>query len=199
MKHHCSRFPVILVMAAMLATCGARLVWAGNLFSGPINSPAGGAWGLAAGDFDGDGTLDLIVTNANSIKHHSQVKVLLGKANGRFQTPVGYKVGYQPFSVASGDLNGDGKPDLAVANTAEELSVLLNNGDGTFQPQTRLKAGDNPHRVAVGDFNRDGNLDIVVAGRYKGVSVLLGNGDGTSNRRLRFQQAATLCLSLSAI
>src|SRR5439155_24363672 len=81
-----------------------------------------------------------------------------------------------PASVAMGDFNGDGKPDLAVANSgADNILVLLGSGDGTFQPKANFAAGKNPASIAVGDFNADGISDLVVANRGSNtVSVLLG-------------------------
>ncbi|MGD0506355.1 MAG: VCBS repeat-containing protein [Terriglobales bacterium] len=87
--------------------------------------------------------------------------------------------GTSPQSVAVGDFNGDGKPDLVVAN-ATNVGVLLGNGDGTFQAAVYYGAGSGPRAVAVGDFNGDGKLDLVVGNVTSGnVSVLLGKGDGT--------------------
>ena len=63
-----------------------------------------------------------------------------------------------------GDFNGDGKPDLAVANSgSNNVSVLLGNGDGTFQAAVNYAAGNAPNSVAVGDFNGDGKADLAVA------------------------------------
>jgi len=104
-----------------------------------------------------------------------------------FQPPVTYPVGTAPKAVAVGDFNGDGKPDLAVANAGNpatgddgNVSILLGNGDGTFQPANNFAAGKNPFSVAVGDFNGDSLVDLAVATNGDNtVSVLLGNGDGT--------------------
>ena len=86
-----------------------------------------------------------------------------------------YPTGYGPNSVAIGDLNGDGKPDLATANGT--VSVLLNRGDGSFQAKRDYKtAGANS--VAIGDLNGDGKPDLATAGANS-VSVLLNNGDGS--------------------
>ena len=89
--------------------------------------------------------------------------------------------GSGPDSVAVGDFNGDGKLDLAVANSgSNDVSVLLGNGDGTFQTALHSSVGVSPVSVAVGDFNGDGKLDLVVVNNGSNdVSVLLGNGDGT--------------------
>jgi len=178
---HLPRF-IAFMLLATLTNLVSQVAWAGNLFSGPINSPAGRYPGaLAAGDFNGDGFVDLAIANANSNQPSSQVKILLGNGNGTFQKPAGYKVGYNPSSVAAGDFNGDGKVDLVIANHPDRLSVLLGNGDGTFQHQTRYYVGQNPWRVAVGDLNGDGELDLAVAGESEAGTqiVRLGNGDGT--------------------
>ncbi len=95
---------------------------------------------------------------------------------GTSQSPA---VGTQPVSVASGDFNGDGVPDLAVANSGgSTVSILLGKGDGTFQAAAALSTGATPRSIAVGDFNRDGHMDLAVA-FSNGVDVFLGNGDGT--------------------
>src|SRR5260370_14391454 len=80
-----------------------------------------------------------------------------------------YAAGSFPSSVAVGDFNGDGKPDLAVANQGNfaasngSISVLLGNGDGTFQPAVNYAAGSHSVFVAVEDFNGDGKPDLAVA------------------------------------
>jgi len=86
-----------------------------------------------------------------------------------FQAAVNYPVGTGPRAVASADFNGDGKADLAVANSGVlnsvliddgGISVLLGNGDGTFQPANSFAAGKNPIAIAASDFNRDGKADL---------------------------------------
>jgi hypothetical protein len=102
-----------------------------------------------------------------------------------FLSAVNYPVGVTPVAVVTGDFNGDGKLDIAVANTdSNTVSILLGKGDGTFQPALNIATGYRPQSLAVGDLNGDGKLDIVTA-NANDVSVLLGNGDGT------FQPART--------
>ncbi len=98
-----------------------------------------------------------------------------------FQPQLTYGVGSNPSSVAVGDFNGDGIPDLAVANSEDNtVSVLLGQGDGTFTSQPTLEVGSFPNCVAVGDFNGDGIPDLAVANLGGNtVGVLLGKGDGT--------------------
>ena len=80
-----------------------------------------------------------------------------------------------------GDLNGDGKLDLVVANgTSNNVSVLLGNGLGSFAAATNLAFQGFPNSVRLGDLNGDSKLDLVISSNVSNtVSVLLGNGDGT--------------------
>ena len=90
--------------------------------------------------------------------------------------------GHHPNSVAVGDFNGDGIPDMAVANRLDNtVTILLGNGDGTFRASgISPPTGKTPVAVVSGDFNGDGKADLAVANSTDGtVSILLGNGDGT--------------------
>ena len=86
-----------------------------------------------------------------------------------------------PISIAAGDFNNDGKPDLAVAGNADNsVRIQLGNGNGTLSSGNSYAVGASPASVAVADLNGDGNLDAVVANAGSAtISVLLGNGDGT--------------------
>ena len=132
---------------------------------------------LVTADLDGDGKLDLVVTNAGS----NSISVLLGNGDGTFKTPVSYAVGRNPNAVVAADFYGLGRPDLAVVNYDDNtVSVLYGVGDGTFLLVRTLAVGAGPNHAAAADLNRDGKQDLVVT-NYAGnsVSVLLGNGNGT--------------------
>jgi hypothetical protein len=107
--------------------------------------------------------------------------VLLGNGDGTFGTRTDFGTGSHPDFVAIGDLNGDERPDLAVANwVSNTVSVLLGNGDGTFRSKLDFGTGFVPDAVAIGDLNGDGRPDLAVANFGSNtVSVHLGEGGGT--------------------
>jgi hypothetical protein len=141
----------------------------------------GAQWFLAAGDFNGDGALDLAAANFNA----NTVSVLLNRTAGRltFGPPDNYPAGPEPVAVTVTDFNGDGQPDLAVVDGREDaVRILFGGRDGAFGAAAGpgVKVGKSPVAVAVGDFNRDGRPDLAVANRGgDSVSILLGRGDGS--------------------
>ena len=155
-----------------------------------IDLAVGGApRAVAVGDFNGDGRVDV----ATAQQLTDSVSVLLGNGDGTFARPLVFSASGQDFtpsSLAVGDVNGDGLPDLVINSIGGEdsvvsqLGVLLGNGKGAFQapilqsPGTTGGDGD----VALGDFNHDGRLDAAVGGQAAlpdGLTVFTGNGDGT--------------------
>src|ERR1017187_1123243 len=105
-----------------------------------------------------------------------------------FNAPLTYLTGGPVTSVALGDFNGDGKPDLAVTtNDTNTVSILFGNGDGTFRPAVNYPLGRSPGSIAIGDFNHDGNPDLAIVdgSGLDVVYILLGTREGT------FQLAGT--------
>jgi len=128
---------------------------------------------IVAADFNGDGKLDLAVTDSSG----NAVIILLGNGDGTFGAPTTIPVGNGPDAIVAGDFNNDGKLDLAVANfTDGTITLLLGNGNGTFTPaaSSPYAVGKGPYQVAAADFNGDGKLDVAVVNLTDGtVSILL--------------------------
>ena len=133
------------------------------------------ALSVGAADFDGDGKQDLFAINANT----NNLSVLLnvgGSGTGMFSSPrIVASGGVAPAMVITTDLDGDGKADLATANTmSNDVSVLLGNGNATFAAIPPQAVGTGPRSVVGADINVDGNLDLVSSnGTSANVSVLL--------------------------
>ncbi len=155
----------------------------GTFGSATVVAAGSGAAAIATGDFNGDGHTDLVVANFGLTS--STVSVLLGNGSGGFAAAVNYATGpptspTRPSSVAVGDLNGDGIPDLAVTNySTGNVAVLLGAGNGTFGGATVYPVGTNPKGVVIGDFDGDGHADLAVANyATSNISVLLNQGTG---------------------
>ncbi len=168
----------------------------GRSFAAGTNAAAGNgnmADGIASGDFNRDGQLDVAVSylQANDPTKpltNGYIRVLQGNGAGGFSLSGTYPVGQQPYYVASADLNGDGFPDLIAVNSSVNsatgtISVLLNNGksgNGTFAVAATYTVGRLPYQVAIGDVNGDGYPDLAVTNYGANtVSVLYGSKSGT--------------------
>ena len=150
-----------------------------------VTPVSGSVYTVTVSGITGAGTLGLNLVDDSSI--HDQVgnALVTPNAAASFANQATFATGTKPYSVALGDVNGDGKPDLAVANViANTISVLLGNGNGTFAAQQTFAAGTTPRFVTLGDVNGDGWPDLAVLNNFSnGVSVLLGNGNGTFGLR----------------
>jgi hypothetical protein len=136
----------------------------------------------------GVGTLGLNLVDDGSIRDLAGNPLTAANAPVSFAEQATFATGSLTAAATFGDLNGDGKADLAAVNSDDDtVSVLLGNGDGTFQDQTVYGAGEIPISLTIGDVNGDGQLDLITA-NYGGssVSVLLGNGDGTFQEQQTF-------------
>ena len=154
-------------------------------FQPAMNITAGSLpFSVAVADLNGDGHLDLAVADESEISGNG-VTVLFGVGDGTFGSSAFFSTGTAPASVAVGDFNRDGNPDLATANyLGNSMSVLLGNGDGTFQSSVDYHAKERPIQIVVADLNGDGFQDLVVGsfnayntfGRF---TLFRGIGDGT--------------------
>jgi len=142
-------------------------------FAAAVSYAAGSnPFGIAFGDFDGDGALDLAAANQGA----GTVSVLRGRGDGTFMAATTETVGAQPHSVSSGDFDGDGLTDLVTANSgASTLSVLIASGGGGFATAVSVTVGTSPHAVLATDVDGDGVLDLVSANfGSANASVLIG-------------------------
>lgn len=197
---------------------------------------------VAVGDLTSDGKLDIVTANDGSpgqtysLGYYQcgyippvppSMSVLMGNGDGTFQAPINFtlpevqdpgtttSVPQYPMSVAVGDMNHDGHPDLVVAASSAPVfggfgwtyvDVLLGHGDGTFTTASTTRISNNrgpqstgTQQVALADFSGDGNLDVAVPwddSIY--VDVLRGNGDGTLSAPAPFPTGGNGAISLTA-
>jgi hypothetical protein len=149
----------------------------GLLTSGAIISAGGyNPDNIAAGDFNGDGSLDLAVSG------YYYLGILLGDGLGRFSAVTTYNMdSYESGSVVVADFDRDGKLDLAVTSPpTDNIAVLFGDGSGRFStPITIPSGGAGPRFLASGDLNGDSNVDLAIANSGSGtVTVLSGDGGG---------------------
>ncbi len=146
-----------------------------SFLTAPLNPTESGPRGIASGDFNNDGNLDLATANNGA---HS-VSVLLG-------VKVDYAAGSFPWGITADDFNADGKMDLAVANSTppggtvkDAVTLLEGNGNLTFSAPTVYPLSGTPNSLVSGDFNADGFVDLASANRTSNrVATLLATGSG---------------------
>jgi hypothetical protein len=127
---------------------------------------------LRAADLNNDGIDDIVTTNTEG----NNVTILLANGKGGFHEPIGspFACGDSPFGIAIGDVNDDGKSDLAIINSPRSMAkdkgkngmtVLLGDGNGKFTmvKGSPYESGEIPNRIAIGDVNGDGVNDVVTS------------------------------------
>ena len=189
---------------------------AGNGYAGPgaasvLFARAGGGFapqethplgyvpgGVALGDVNGDGLLDIVTVNRNEGwgEGPGNASVLLSRGGGEFEEQKTYLVAQEPSGVALGDLNRDGLLDIVSAG-GSGVSVLLQLTDGGFGDAESYAGGTS---VALGDMNGDGLLDIVTAGLYgEEASVLLAKPGGGFEDHGRYPVGKERCWGSSSV
>ena len=175
---------VVVVPLALVTVAGASgtkpLSFAAPKLLAATPNPAG----LAIGDLNGDGKPDLAVANGTVDTEDEDavgtVSIRLNRGDGTFKPRRDYNAGPGPAAIAIGDLNGDSKPDLAVAGWDGAVSTLFNKGDATFPVEHDYATGDRTTSIAIGDLNADGALDLAATVAEDGtLDVLLNKGDGS--------------------
>ncbi len=131
--------------------------------------------GVAAGDFNNDSKLDLVVLDD---LFGAGVSIMLNDGKGAFEKKVTFELASSSQQVTVDDFNKDNNLDIAVTTRAN-ISVLLGDGTGNFAEPVLFTGGNEPEAVTTGDFNKDGNVDMAVTNDSDGtVSIFIGDGAG---------------------
>jgi hypothetical protein len=138
---------------------------------------------VVAADADGDGRPDALTANTQVSGGFPSFSVLPGKANGTLASGVSFfPSGFEDAtSIASGDFDEDGSPDVVLGGfETEEVVLVPNEGDGEFltSPHTYVPIEGGVADLAVGDFDGDGHEDVAVLTTFDEYWILLGDGDG---------------------
>jgi hypothetical protein len=161
----------------------------GGRFGEPVTYAGNGgdAAGIVLADFNGDGRLDVALTDSDALTTGNTVSLYFG--NGTSSTfasrqPVSLGTGtVVPVGIVAADFDGDGDMDLAVAGygyvgAGSSVLLLRNNGNGTFAAPVSFPSAAGPYDLAVGDLTGDGRPDLVIAHQDYRVTVLANNGAG---------------------
>jgi hypothetical protein len=171
---------------ATVTTGATQLNFIPSVYSLPIDViPAGGSLfdsRFVVGDFNNDGTPDLIILDSI----HSSISLMVGNANGGFSWYNGISLPAPFNSIAIGDFNGDGNLDIVLGSSqtttgsqpTSSVCIMLGDGNSHFTPMPNVTIPGVANQIAVGDFNHDGKPDILILGFSQTISVLTGDGTG---------------------
>ncbi|HEV2835468.1 MAG TPA: VCBS repeat-containing protein [Pyrinomonadaceae bacterium] len=194
---------VLDLVGTGLNSVGVMLGNGNGTFRPKVEFRTGGqAQDVAAGDFNGDGRVDLAVSLSDPA---ISLSLLTGNGDGTFNPPANFEntANADSPAVVATDLDNDGRLDVVLAHSiscftapclvSRSITVMLGLGDGTFQPAFEIEVGTGMSRIAVGDFNRDGIKDLGIAGDSSQLYTLLGVGNGT------FLQQPTITLTADTL
>jgi len=188
-----SSVAALAVMGTHLTTTSIAL--SGNEGDYSLTATVTGLSGIAAPS----GTVSFLDTSQNNAALGS-ASLVAGAPSLLWSNPATPAAGNDPQGIATGDFNGDGIPDIAVANRNDNsVTILLGNGDGTFTLASTVPDVYSAQAIAVADFNGDGIPDLAVANSgWNGVTILLGNGDGTFKNTNSLLTSGVLPISVVA-
>jgi hypothetical protein len=144
-------------------------------FTPPVSYDDNTVVGLAVGDFDHDGRLDIATANAP----RGSVSIFHNIGAAAFGAPVTIDTGYNSAtSIVAADLDGDGFDDLAVANPYDgDVRMLRNNRDGSFAPPVRVRGVADSNWITAADFDGDGDIDLAIASpTHESIAILRNDG-----------------------
>ena len=152
----------------------------------PGYSPPGAGGFAVLADMNGDAIPDVVDSDL------SAARIRHGNGDGTFATFLTCTTGTYPEAIATGDLNGDGRPDLVTANSSSSsVSVLLALPGGGFAGRTDYASGPNTQDVVLADLDANGSLDVIAANTGDNtISVFLGMGNGTLGARTQYSMGS---------
>ncbi|MGC1434427.1 MAG: VCBS repeat-containing protein [Terriglobales bacterium] len=150
---------------------------------------------IAVADLNGDGHLDVAVTNFGFGGAQGSIMTFFGDGHGKLKDRKTYPLKGEPDGIAAGDLDGDSLPDIAVTQfTRGSVAVFMNDGTGKFLKPVSYNVGAGEVvDVKIADLRNNGDQDLVIANLSQGMVVLLNKGNGTFGKPAIYRPCAGKC------